>query len=291
MASWKYADDSNLGAVTLGSGYTAASGTMSLTAGHGARLPSSGDFWLGYDTGSGNRIFKVTARSTDTLTVVVDASEGLGDGNISSGETLRPVVTNDTITQLKADIVALSGLVFLKELTASASASLDFTARTDGTAIIQSDFDSYLIILLSVIPATNAVTMLFRVSTDGGSTYDSGNNYSYSAFRWSSTGSVVSGATPAAPTSSILLSAGDTLSNNSNYGMCGEILLINPGSAIYKRILGNNLAIHNSANSTNVTANIAGTYQSATAINAFRFITSSGNITSGVIRVYGIAKS
>lgn len=105
MASLKYSANSSLQTVTLGSGYTSGSGSMTLTTGHGARLPSSGDFWLAYDNGAGTvRLFKVTARSTDTLTVTADATEGSGDGNISSGETLRWALTAAALDQLRTDI-------------------------------------------------------------------------------------------------------------------------------------------------------------------------------------------
>jgi len=105
MASLKYSANSSLQTVTLGAGYTSGSGTMTLTSGHGARLPATGDFWLAYDDGAGTvRLFKVTARSTDTLTVVSDATEGSGDGNITSGETLRWALTAAALDQLRTDI-------------------------------------------------------------------------------------------------------------------------------------------------------------------------------------------
>jgi len=105
MASLKYIQSSTLQSVTLGSTYTAGSGTMTLTAGNGAYLPSSGDFWLSYNNGAGTvRLFKVTARSSDTLTVTAVSGEGSGDGNISSGETLRWALTYDALNQLRADI-------------------------------------------------------------------------------------------------------------------------------------------------------------------------------------------
>jgi hypothetical protein len=105
MASLKYSANSSLQTVTLGAGYTSGSGTMTLTTGHGARLPATGDFWLAYDDGAGTvRLFKVTARSTDTLTVTADATEGSGDGNISSGETLRWALTAAALDQLRGDL-------------------------------------------------------------------------------------------------------------------------------------------------------------------------------------------
>jgi len=105
MASLKYIADSTLQTVTLGSAYTAGSGSMTLTTGHGARLPSSGDFWMVYNDGAGTiRSFKVTARSSDTLTVTADATEGSGDGNISSGATLRWGLTVAALNQFRQDI-------------------------------------------------------------------------------------------------------------------------------------------------------------------------------------------
>lgn len=288
MASWKYTDDSNLGAFTLGSGYTSASGTMSLTAGHGARLPSTGDFWIGYDTGSGVRIFKVTARSTDTLTVVADATEGIGDGNISSGETLRPVVTNAAIDQLKADIIAASGLVLLRSISASASASLDIATRTDGTAIIQSDFDDYLIKLIAIVPATNAVTLRMRMSTDGGSTYDSSSLYTYANFHWRAAGVTQNGSE--ALVSAALVNHFAMNSSASWPGIEGSLEFFNPGSSRFKNVIGK-CTFLDSAASNRIGIEVKMSYESTTAVNAFQFYMSSGNITSGTIRVYGIAKS
>lgn len=105
---------------------------MSLTAGHGARLPSVGDFWLAWTDGAGTfRLFKVTARSTDTLTVVADSSEGSGDGNISSAETLRWVLSRAALDQLRADLY--------REMTAAAFDSLGSNEYKDGDEIKLTD--------------------------------------------------------------------------------------------------------------------------------------------------------
>lgn len=83
MSTLKFSGNLELMTVSLASDYTAASGSMVLTAGHGARLPSAGDFWIRTKTGT-YRCFKVTARSTDTLTVTA-AQDGTSDGNLSAG--------------------------------------------------------------------------------------------------------------------------------------------------------------------------------------------------------------
>lgn len=109
MASWKYEKTATLGTVELDSGYTAASGTMVLVAGQGARLPSAGDFWLAWSTDYTDpfatiHLFKVTARSTDTLTVTAETTEGGGDTNINAGQKLKAVMSISALDQLRQDI-------------------------------------------------------------------------------------------------------------------------------------------------------------------------------------------
>jgi len=282
MASWKYADDSNLGEVTLGSAYTSGSGTMSLTAGHGARLPSSGDFWLGYDTGSGIRIFKVTARSTDTLTVTADATEGIGDGSISSGQTLKPVVSNAAVDQLKADIIATSGLVLLEVEVASASSSLNFTN-------ISSDYESYYFLFQEILLGTDSAQMRARVSTDGGSSWDSSAIYQWMYFLSSGTGTAVSGATT---NTSFQLGAGNESTAN-QFTVNANFILSNPGSGNYKAFYGDYTTMDSSGTGI---ANMYWTkchcyWKSTTAVNGIQFFPSSGTITSGKIFMFGFKKA
>lgn len=101
MASLKYIGNAERMTVTLGSSYTAGSGTMTLTSGHGSRLPSSGDFWLVPTTGI-YQAFKVTARSSDTLTVV-GSQDGTTDASLSTGQELEWNLTASALTQLKTD--------------------------------------------------------------------------------------------------------------------------------------------------------------------------------------------
>lgn len=102
MASLKYSANSDLQTVTLGSSYTAGAGSLVLTAGHGARLPSTGDFWLRSE--SPYVCFKVTARSTDTLTVTAGA-DGTSDTNLSAGATLHWVLGVAALDQLRGDLL------------------------------------------------------------------------------------------------------------------------------------------------------------------------------------------
>lgn len=105
MASLKYLSaEPNLQTVSLASDYTAGDGHMHLTAGHGARLPSTGDFWLRTPvTGTLANIFKCTARSTDQITV--SAVTGYGaDQNLAAGTELCWSLTGEALDQLKSDL-------------------------------------------------------------------------------------------------------------------------------------------------------------------------------------------
>lgn len=274
MASLKYIADSSLQTVTLGASYTAGSGSMTLTAGHGARLPSSGDFWMVYNDGAGTiRIFKVTARSTDTLTVTADATEGSGDGNISSGETLRWGLTVAALTQLRSDIVSqvASGMTLLETQTASASAALTFTST------ISSTYDTYEFVLINLVPATNAQALRMEISNDGGSTWLS-SNYIWRQIRYFSTSAGYSGSTTDSS-----FQIGFSQSNATLYNS-GKMVVLAPATAF-------NYHWHGQGFDTSVYIGINGSGSHATTgINAVRFKFALGNITSGTIRSYGIAK-
>lgn len=282
MASLKYVANSTLQTVTLGSNYTAGSGTMTLTAGQGSYLPTSGDFWVVYDNGAGTvRAFKVTARSTDTLTVVAEASEGSGDGDISSGETLRWSLTVAALDQLKTDITNLGGLVLLEQETASSSASLNFTSA------ITSSFDTYQFEFVDILPATDNVTFHMRVSTDGGSNWLSTNIYTYANFIFRNG---ASGAGGASATSAINLLFNNVDSNTALPGVTGTIKLYNPGNAVHKQITGQ-FSFFGEGSSFFEGSILAARVETTSAVNAVQFYFSSGNIASGTIRCYGLNKS
>jgi hypothetical protein len=173
------------------------------------------------------------------------------------------------------------GLTLLEQHTASSSATLDFTSWYSST------YDQYQIELLNLIPATDLVNLYLRMSTNGGSSYDAGANYNWTNWAWRSAASGAFGANAATqiildPTSSV------GVKNTATNGLCGTLRLYSPGStAVHKQVVGQ-------VSSLDSVSFLGGTptgiYLSTTAVNAFRFLFSSGNIASGIVRVYGIAK-
>src|SRR5262245_39416565 len=72
------------------------------------------------------------------------------------------------------NIYQLGPLQFLAERTASNSTSLDFTG------IISSLYDIYMIEFINIVPSADA-DLYMRMSTNNGSSYDSGSNYTNAA--------------------------------------------------------------------------------------------------------------
>ncbi len=217
-------------------------------------------------SGDGAKLHTLTGSVTTGHGVVFDANGNL----IDSG----------------AAPVAAPALVLLEQHTASTSASLVFTTRNatgQSGATIQSDFDNYEIRLINIVPATNNVTFRMQFSTDGGLNYDTGTNYSYTFGNdWINTGNTGGAASQVA----IPI---DNVGNSSNYSLNGIGQMYNPGGAIYKPVSFDSV-LFNAAVSSIIHTRTGGWWLSTSAANAFRFIMSSGDITSGTVRVYGVAK-
>jgi len=181
-----------------------------------------------------------------------------------------------------ATLSATAGaLVFLEAHTASSSAQLDFTS------FISSTYDDYLIEGVDLAPATNAASMYLEIGTGGGPTYDTGNNY-----EWSSLGQSSDGVSRVDSGSTGLAKVFNGMSNNGGYGHGSfKMQATNLQSTAHRKVFQGTKQYVDSA-----PANIFAVFgiswsTTATAATALRFIMSSGNIASGTIRIYGVAKT
>jgi hypothetical protein len=172
-----------------------------------------------------------------------------------------------------------AGKVLLEQHAAAASAQLDFTT------CISSAYDDYEFEFINIVPATTTTNLTMRFSTDGGATFDSANNYRH-AYTFAGSGGA-NGFSASNSESSILLFG--TFNTSATAGMKGTVELSNPGSTTqHKAILMRGFFLANDGNYYHVHG--GGSWVSVSAANAARFLMSSGNITSGTIRCYGIGK-
>jgi len=126
-----------------------------------------------------------------------------------------------------------------------------------------------------------------RMSTNGGSSYDSTGVYAYDRMVWRNTATpLVDGATAATEIKLHSITTGGQVTGT-GLSLSGYIKLYNPAGSQYKQIL----AEFNGNDGNRLRSHTFGQYESATAVNAFQFFFSSGNIASGTIRVYGLSKT
>ena len=162
------------------------------------------------------------------------------------------------------------GWTLLSTATASTSATLDFTTSIDST------YNQYCFVANHLVPDTNSVTFKMLVSTDGGS------NWIVTNYKGSLT---VPTASVTNQTTFIQLSYTTDCSTSTSIGWNGQIYVYVPATFFVCTFNG----VYQGASS--VPSAIGGaSYTVATAVNAVRFLFSSGNISSGSIKLYGVSK-
>lgn len=197
--------------------------------------------------------------------VVVGA--GASAVNVTGAGTLGQVLTsNGPSADPTFQTLSVSpGMVLLATLTASNSAALNFTGITAA-------YDEYEIHFDHLIVAA-ADNFGLQFSTNGGSSYDTGANYTRAAF----------GAGVSTGNSILHINANATTFLGTASPWSGKVSVIGPNQAANKcMVVGVMGALAQTPGPTN------GSYEITGAVNAFRIIAASGNLTSGKVRVYGI---
>ena len=177
------------------------------------------------------------------------------------------------------------GLVLLEQHAASSSATLDFTTG------ISSTYDEYIVDILGLTPASNS-SLYLRMGTGAGPTWDStAAHYSYQGFVWRPGGSALSGTASAAQIVCNYDGGGDLISTGTSYYMVsGRLILTNPNPGTLRPYVQGRL-VYFDTSGFRVAHEVVGAYEQSTSITGIQFLMSSGNIASGTIRVYGIAKT
>lgn len=173
----------------------------------------------------------------------------------------------------------ISGIpVLLEQHTASASSSLDFTS------FISSSYDSYTFEIIGLVPGTTNTELWIRMGTGAGPTFDSGANYTYNGL-YNGFGDTLTTRSGTGQAQWQLLSNQAT---TAGYSVNGQVHLTIPGGTLYPF-------------ATSRLSGVVGSnpywwqqnmwYISTTTLTGIRFLMSSGNIASGIIRVFGIPKA
>lgn len=171
-----------------------------------------------------------------------------------------------------------TGLVLLDTRTASGNATLDFTS------LITSTYDMYIIEVLNALPSADA-SLQMLMSTDNGATWLAGTNYEYAIQLINQAGTV----STAVSTGTTQFFIGTAESSAGRSGVCASIKLFNPLSATLRKAMTfHSMGDSSDGNQYNLTGMLFLT--NTTAVNAYQFKFSAGNIATGIFRLYGVSK-
>jgi len=199
-----------------------------------------------------------------------------------------PFISNGTtILDNGAFNVSLGNQVLLSEQTASASASISFTSGIDST------YPIYKFEYINCHPATNGVSLTFQGSTNGGSSYgvtttstalQNYSNESGTLQRYTyRTDYDLAQSTSYQPLNYVM-------ANENIVSVSGDLYLFNPSSTTFvKHYMSENIS--EGQTDYSIRFQVAGYFNTTSAINAIDFKMSSGNTDDGTIKLYGIKDS
>jgi hypothetical protein len=196
---------------------------------------------------------------------------------------------NNSISSVTALASIASGsLVLLATNTiTSGVSSSSFTSNIDST------YDTYIFKFINIHPATNSVAFQFNLSTDSGSNYNITKTTSYFTTYQDEGGSSTSlgydGSLDLAQSTSYQ-SMANPVGNGNDESTSGTIFLFSPSNTSFvKHFICTSNVYH--ASDYTVNTFMAGYGNTTSAIDGVDFKFGSGNIDSGVIKMYGLSKS
>ena len=188
------------------------------------------------------------------------------------------------ITALPASITG-GAMTLLATQTASSSASLSFTSGIDDT------YDSYVFKFINIHPSAES-RFVFQTSTNGGSSYGvTATTTFFQAYHKedNSDQALTYNAGEDQAQSTDFINFGEQIDpSSSDHSNSGELFVYSPSSTTFVK----HFMARQSQNYVVGYLNnpfIAGYFNTTTAINAFQFKMESGNIDSGVIKLYGVS--
>ena len=196
------------------------------------------------------------------------------------------VANNQSLTAITALPAAITGgaMTLLETQTASSSSTISFTSNIDST------YKEYVFKFYDIHPETNNVH--FQVNfRDGGSSYDATKTTTY--FRAfadegdSSTGIGYDDTVDLAQGTGVQI-LNQTVGNDNDQSCAGTLHLYDPSSTVFVKHF---MFRGNRAQSSDFTVDdfVAGYCNVTAAIDGVQFSMSSGDIDSGVIKLYGIS--
>ena len=199
------------------------------------------------------------------------------------------LISNGT-TIFDAGAISLGGsMTFIKKLTASSSASLQFIHGSSGV-VFDSTYKEYVFTFKNIHPQTDNSSLTFQVSTNGGTSYGVNTTTTYFRGQHEEDGSssaltYVGSDDIADDTGFIPLS--EDCGNDNDQNCSGIMSIFNPADTTFvKHWLHNMSAMQRNDYAFNEF--MGGYFNTTSAINAVKFEFGAGAIDAGDICLYGI---
>ena len=212
------------------------------------------------------------ALANNITTGGIVASSGVSNTSVSA------------ITALPSGVEENDTFQLISTQTASSSSSLSFTSGLDST------YDAYVFRFIDIHPATDNVSFQFQGSTDGGSNY----NTTITSTAFLAAHNEADSSTEltylvnqdqAQGTGYQFLAEG--IGNDNDQANTGELWLYRPDSTTFVKHFKARVNKHTYDNAIGDQF-FQGYFNTTSAINAIDFKMSSGNIDSGIIKLYGV---
>ena len=198
----------------------------------------------------------------------------------SSLQGVAPASGGGTANFLRADGTwaappgTASGLVYLNTITASNSADIHDQASFGGS------YRSFLLVLRNIVPVTNAVQLELQVSAAGA--------FKTTTYLGSVTINNAGTLTGESSTVCVPLTGINTpMSNTAAFGYSGEIEVSNMSSTSLSKIW-HGRGGHQVGTNQWATTEYSGLWNATSALDGFRILASSGNLSTGSVDIYGI---
>lgn len=219
--------------------------------------------------------------TTPSVTLAANGSVGVGSSPSygTSGQVLTSAGTGSAPTWVTA---SASALVLLSTVTASNSATMDIESTFSST------YDKYLISMSGLVCQTDGaqLQMLLKI----GGTYLTTSTYVNFENRTQSSASTFLGANGSVTGPDAFVSVHSILGNVGGENASFNLYIQNPSSTTLQKLFYFEGAGHTNAGQVRYIAG-CGCNTGTAALTGVRFVMASGNITSGVARLYGIANS
>ena len=194
---------------------------------------------------------------------------------------------NNSLSAITTKPSGLSGgaMNLISTQTASSSSTISFTSGIDDT------YDEYVFKFYDIHPATNGSHFTFNGSIDSGSNYNVTKTttwfFAYHNEADSQAALTYSIYNDLAQSTDFQILASD-IGNENDESASGEMFLYNPSSTTFVKHFISQAHDYNSNDYAN-NMFCSGYLNTTSAINAVQFKMNSGNIDSGVIKLYGIS--